>query len=137
MKRTGAGVAVLRRQQRQGREVLMIRRRDNGLWDIPGGGKNWFENPVRAARRELEEETGLSVGVLRKLGVWEHQHTYPDGNVVDWTTHVFVADDQGGEARAADDAKEVRWWSLDAVPTEVSEVTQKYLAALIQQVNQV
>lgn len=125
-KRVGAGVAVLR-----GQEVLLIRRRDNGLWDIPGGGKGRLEHPQRAARRELREETGLHVGRLRKLGVWPHQHTYPDGNVVDWTTHIFVADYVTGTPAAADDASEVGWWPLDALPTEISAVTGQYLVALV------
>lgn len=125
MRRTGAGVAVLR-----GEDVLLIRRSDNGLWDVPGGGKHLLETPAQAARRELREETGLSVGGLRPLGVWEHRHTYPDGNVVDWTTHVFTAAYTGGAAQAQDDAAEVQWWPLDHLPTALSEVTQSYLAAL-------
>lgn len=125
MKRTGAGIAVL-----QGQEVLLIRRRDNGVWDVPGGGKHLLETPAQTARRELREETGLSVGPLQKLGTWEHRHTYPDGNVVDWTTYVFIAAYAGGEAQARDDAAEVQWWPLDNPPTALSEVTQSYLAAL-------
>lgn len=125
MKRTGAGIAVL-----QGQEVLLIRRRDNGLWDVPGGGKHLLEAPAQTARRELSEETGLSVGPLRELGIWQHRHTYPDGNVVDWTTHVFTAAYTGGAAQAQDDAAEVQWWPLDNLPTALSEVTQSYLTAL-------
>ena len=125
MQRTGAGIAVL-----QGRTVLLIRRRDNGLWDVPGGGKHLLETPAQAARRELNEETGLSVGPLQKLGIWQHRHTYPDGNVVDWTTHVFTAAYLGGTAQAQDDAAEVQWWPLDKLPTCLSGVTQSYLAAL-------
>lgn len=125
MRKTGAGVAVLR-----GEDVLVIRRKDNGLWDIPGGGKKWWESPAAAARRELREETGLNVGGLRPLGVWEHRHTYPDGNVVDWTTHLFAAADTGEELRAQDDAAEARWWPLAAPPAEIAEVTVSYLAAV-------
>lgn len=54
----------------------------------------------------------------------------PDGNVVDWETHVFAVVFTGGEARAGDDASEVRWWPLNALPDGVSEVTQSYFAAL-------
>ncbi|MFC6665772.1 NUDIX domain-containing protein [Deinococcus radiopugnans] len=76
-------------------EVLLIRRGDNGLWDIPGGGRRWWETPARAARRELAEETGLSVGALHPLGVFQHRHTYLDGNTVDWETHVFTSEYAG------------------------------------------
>ncbi|MFC6592050.1 NUDIX domain-containing protein [Deinococcus lacus] len=125
MRRTGAGIATLR-----GQEVLLIRRGDNGLWDIPGGGKGFWESPERAACRELGEETGLTVGAVQPLSIFRHTHTYPDGNVVDWTTHVFTAEYAGGETRAAGDAAQVRWWPLDALPGEISTATGKYFAAL-------
>ncbi|WP_408608062.1 NUDIX domain-containing protein [Deinococcus arcticus] len=124
-RRVGAGVAVLR-----GRDVLLIRRGDNGLWDVPGGGAQRNEAPETAARRELREETGLSAGPLTPLGVFAHRHTYPDGNVVDWDTHLFTAEFAGGDPRAQDDAAEARWWPLDALPGEASEATQAYFGAL-------
>ncbi|MHA0035573.1 NUDIX domain-containing protein [Deinococcus sp. PESE-13] len=125
MKRTGAGIAV-----RRGAEVLLVHRRDDGQWDVPGGGSEGHEAPEDTARRELREETGLTVGEVRPLGVWRHRYTYPDGNVVDWTTHVFTAAYAGGEARASDDAARVEWWPLSALPQDVSETTAKYFAAL-------
>lgn len=35
-------------------------RRDEGAWTIPKGGVETGENPLDAARREFEEETGIS-----------------------------------------------------------------------------
>lgn len=114
----------------RGQEVLLIRRKNNGWWDVPGGRQEADERPEGTARRELQEETGLSVSHLHKLGIWQHQHIYPDGNVVDWTTHVSTAQYMGGECRPSDDAKEIRWWPLNALPTEVAEVTSRYFGAL-------
>src|SRR5918912_1237343 len=37
-------------------------------WEIPEGGCAEDEDPLRAAQRELEEETGLRAGVWEKLG---------------------------------------------------------------------
>ncbi|WP_230295949.1 NUDIX domain-containing protein [Deinococcus sp. 6GRE01] len=124
-RRMGAGVAVVR-----GESVLLVRRGDNALWDVPGGGADAGETPEDTGRRELREETGLSVGALRVLGVFPHRHAYPDGNVVAWETHVFTADFAGGEPCASDDAAEVRWWPLSALPGDVSEATGTYFAAL-------
>lgn len=124
-RRMGAGIAVV-----DGGDVLLIRRSDTGRWDVPGGGADARELPEDTARRELREETGLTVGALRVLGVFPHQHTYPDGKVVAWETHVFTADFSGGEPRASDDAAQVRWWPLAALPDDVSEATRAYFAAL-------
>ncbi|GHG36376.1 hypothetical protein CBQ26_20135 [Deinococcus indicus] len=124
-RRVGAGVAVIRSEA-----VLLVRRGDNDLWDVPGGGADAGESPEDTARRELQEETGLSVGALRSLGIFPHRHTYLDGNVVAWETHVFTADFAGGEPCASDDAAQVRWWPLAALPGDVSEATGTYFAAL-------
>ena len=124
-RRMGAGIAVM-----NGGDVLLVRRGDNALWDVPGGGAEAGETPEDTARRELREETGLSVGALRSLGVFPHRHAYPDGNVVAWETHVFTADFAGGEPHASDDAAQVRWWPLAALPDDVSEATGTYFAAL-------
>jgi 8-oxo-dGTP diphosphatase len=47
--------------------IVMIRRRDNGLWGLPGGIVDWGEDIPTAARRELTEETGLTVARLGRL----------------------------------------------------------------------
>ena len=39
--------------------LVLIRRRDNGLWSLPGGIVDWGEDLATAAKRELAEETGL------------------------------------------------------------------------------
>lgn len=126
--RVGAGVVCLR-----GGQVLMVRRRDNGLWDVPGGGLEPGETPEQAARRELSEETGLEAGPLERLGSFSGpalRFTYPDGTVVDWTTHLYLWRDAVGEARAADDAAEVGWFVPGAVPGPLGPATRQYLAAL-------
>lgn len=52
-------------------QVVLVRRRDNGLWSLPGGLVEWGEDIVTAARRELAEETGLELlRVDRLVGVY-------------------------------------------------------------------
>ena len=51
--------------------ILLIKREDNGLWAMPGGGTEVGETWAQSAERELREETGL-VGTARKLlGVFD------------------------------------------------------------------
>ncbi|WP_309569924.1 NUDIX domain-containing protein [Deinococcus sp.] len=125
LRRTGAGIAVL-----HDTSILLIRREDHALWDIPGGGSENDESPERTARRELLEETGLSAGRVHALGAVPHRNAYLDGNAVDWETHVFAAAFAGEEPRALDDAAEVRWWLLAALPDNVSDATRAYFTAL-------
>jgi ADP-ribose pyrophosphatase YjhB (NUDIX family) len=47
--------------------IVLIQRRDNGKWAIPGGMVNWGEDIPTTICRELEEETGLEVARIRRL----------------------------------------------------------------------
>jgi len=51
-------------------EVLLIRRKDNELWALPGGCQDLGETPAECARRECLEETGFDVRVTSVLGVF-------------------------------------------------------------------
>lgn len=48
-------------------QVVLVRRRDNGLWSLPGGLVDWGETLRGAIARELAEETGLEVRAFGRL----------------------------------------------------------------------
>lgn len=51
--------------------IVLVQRRDNGKWSLPGGIVDWGEDIPSAVRRELAEETGLSlVEIKRLVGVY-------------------------------------------------------------------
>jgi len=51
-------------------KVLLTKRTDNGLWCLPGGGVDPGESVEETVIREVQEETGLTVRVLRLIGVY-------------------------------------------------------------------
>jgi len=51
--------------------ILLIRRRDNGLWAMPGGAFEVGETPAEGACREAWEETGVEVEPVTLSGVYD------------------------------------------------------------------
>jgi len=47
--------------------IVLIQRRDNGRWGLPGGMVNWGEDIPTSVKRELSEETGLEIVKINRL----------------------------------------------------------------------
>jgi 8-oxo-dGTP pyrophosphatase MutT (NUDIX family) len=47
--------------------VLLVQRRTDGTWELPGGRLSREESPGAGLRREINEETGLSVTIVDVL----------------------------------------------------------------------
>ena len=89
-----------------------------GYWDIPGGFLAAGEHPRDGMLREVREETGLEVRVVRLLGVYMDR--YGDGADSEFTlNHYYVVEPIGGVPRAADDAVELRWFEFDEIPFDL------------------
>jgi ADP-ribose pyrophosphatase YjhB (NUDIX family) len=89
-----------------GRLLLVLRANDPGAgqWSVPGGKVEAGEADDEAVRREVAEETGLSVTVGRLCGVVERPA--PQGVFV---IHDYLCTPVGDDAVAGSDAAEVRW----------------------------
>lgn len=51
--------------------ILLSKREDNGLWELPGGRVEDGETFLEAAKRELYEETGLISRKQKLIGEWK------------------------------------------------------------------
>lgn len=76
-----------------------------GSWSVPGGRCRAGETAARACVREVAEETGLTVRVIRWAGRVERDG--PGGAVYDIDD--FVCEVLGGTLAAGDDAAAARW----------------------------
>lgn len=107
-------------------EVLLERRSDNGRWGMPGGVQELGENIAGTVRREVLEETGISVEVIGLVGIFTdpgHVIEFSDGEVRQEFSLCFRARPISGEIKVSSESFEVRWVprsevdSLDMAPT--------------------
>lgn len=114
-------------------EVLLVRRGNEpykGCWALPGGFMEMDESIERCAVRELMEETGLAADEkrLRLIGVYSAPGRDPRGRTVTAAYSIDVEDDP--QATAGDDAAEVRWWPVSALPPLAFDHAEIIAAAL-------
>jgi ADP-ribose pyrophosphatase YjhB (NUDIX family) len=98
-------------QDDQGR-ILMIRRTDNDLYAIPGGGQEIGETITQTVVREVKEETGIDVEVTGLIGIYSdpgHVIAFSDGEVRQEFSVCFRAHPVGGQLATSDESSEVLW----------------------------
>ncbi len=104
----GIGIIVLK-----GEEVLLIKRARppaQNQWSLPGGAQELGETAEAAARRELLEETGLSVGSLTLIAHVDSIHHDPAGRIqFHYTILDFCALYQAGTPVPASDVLDLAW----------------------------
>ncbi|OBH12330.1 NUDIX hydrolase [Mycobacterium sp. E3247] len=103
-----AGIVV-----RDDGRVLVIRRDDNGHWEAPGGVLELGESFEDGVRREVLEETGVTVTVERLTGVYKN------------LSHAIVAlvyrcRPADGATYPTAEAREVRWMTREEARSVMS-----------------
>ncbi|MBN2478497.1 NUDIX hydrolase [Candidatus Micrarchaeota archaeon] len=95
--------------------ILLIKRKNEpfkGMWALPGGLIEDNETLGECVKREIMEETGLAVEAERLTGIYSK----PDRDPRKVITVVFICRITGGNEKAGDDAKELKWFSLGKLP---------------------
>jgi len=90
--------------------VLVIRRRDNGHWEPPGGVLELDESFEDGVRREIKEETGIPVHVEHLTGVYKNMQR----GVVALVFRCHPLAER--PPHPSDEATEVLWVKPDAIP---------------------
>ncbi len=95
---------------RERTQVLLVKRRDIPVWVLPGGGRDAGESPETGAVREVHEESGYKVEIVRKVA------EYLPVNKMTELTHTFQCRIIGGEPTLGAETAGVDFFSLDALP---------------------
>jgi len=100
-------------------KVLLIQRGQppfRGKWAIPGGFVQVDETLEEAARRELEEETGVRGVFIEQLFTFGAVDRDPRERVVS-VAYFALVNLRDHRIRAASDARNAAWFALDDVPS--------------------
>lgn len=96
-------------------QIVLVLRRDNGKWALPGGMVNWGQDIATTVQRELAEETGLELLKIRRLvGIY----SAPDRDPRIHSICVLVEADVHGTMQIQDtlEISEVKAFERSAIP---------------------
>ena len=96
--------------------LLLVRRRDDGLWCSPGGHVDFGETVIEALHREVMEEAGVTMEVRRLAGVYSvfgARAPVPDKHYLALS---FDCRHLAGDPRPGGDELDARWFPPDALP---------------------
>jgi ADP-ribose pyrophosphatase YjhB (NUDIX family) len=122
----GCGAAIVR----DGRLLLVKRKRppEAGCWSLPGGKVDFGERVEDAIVREIAEEVGVEIVLLRSLGVvqtigLDDQH---------WVSPIHLAEIVSGEPDNREPSKHdaIVWAALDQPPAPLALAAREAIAAL-------
>lgn len=102
--------------------VLLVQRRRwpyEGCWAIPGGFIEMDESLEQAARRELEEETGVRDVYLEQLYTFGSPQRDPRTRVIS-VAYIAIVRADIQELRVSDESADVRWFPVRALPVKLA-----------------
>ncbi|MCY0859298.1 MAG: 8-oxo-dGTP diphosphatase [Sulfolobaceae archaeon] len=99
---------------KKGDEILLIKKLrglGQGLYNFPGGKKEENESIEHCAIRETEEEVGLKIKSLEKVGeIWFYVNSR-----LEEIMHVFLVNQYEGEPKSSEEAIPI-WYKIASIP---------------------
>ena len=117
-------------------ELLLLHRKDNDKWTMPGGTLDFGESLTHCAIREVREETGLQIHITGLIGTYTDPHiliAYSDGEVRQEFRFVYAAEIESNELKIDDESKKASWVPLmSAVDLPLAESQRSRLKDVVE-----
>ena len=127
----GVAVAVI-----NGNNEILLQKRMDGKWGVPGGFMELGESTEEAGRREVLEETGLKIGKLHLMGVFsgkQHFVKLPNGDEYYPVTVAYLSKDIEGGLLKADDEEttDAKFFKLNDLPEQLNPLIKQLVAQYV------
>jgi ADP-ribose pyrophosphatase YjhB (NUDIX family) len=107
-----AGGVVVRREP-AGLEVVICGRDTDGVWGLPKGTPDEGESLEEAAVREVSEETGLKIEIVKKIGIAEYWFARNGIRYHKWVHHYLMRATGGSTADHDLEYDQVEWFPIE------------------------
>ncbi len=108
-----------------GQNEVLLQKRNDGYWGLPGGLMDLGESFEEVAKREVFEETGLVVEDLRLLNVRSGSEYYlkvPNGDELYSATAVYYTKDVSGDMKIDySESEKMEYFSPDRLPHKLND----------------
>lgn len=111
--RPASAVAII-----NGNKILMLKRKDNSKWTMPGGTLEMNESMVECAVREVKEELGLNITIKDIIGTYtdpDIRIEYSDGEVRREFTIVYYGTSSNADIVMDQESSAYAWIELDDI----------------------
>ena len=129
----GCGVII-----EKGNQILLQHRTDADVWGIPGGVLELGEQVSEAARREAQEETGLSIGEMDFFGMYSGQEgfaEYANGDQVFSIQMIFKTSNVTGELiQKSDESRAHVFFDKHDLPPNLNSHQKRFIMDWVHQV---
>lgn len=102
-------------------KVLLVKRWDVPVWVLPGGGIEAGEDPRQAVVREVLEETGLHVTIIRKVAEYT-----PINNLARFT-EVYECAYLAGDLSKGVETREIEYFSINHLPQNLFFLHEEWI----------
>ena len=114
-------------------KLLMVREANSGTYSFPGGWADLYDSPAQTAINESTQEAGADIEVTRLVGVL-NRTPFKTGVYVPEYLIVFEAKLKGKLHAHEYETDDVRWFSLDELPTMSRKVGKEEIDRIIKAV---
>lgn len=106
--------------------ILLVKRRDAGVWALPGGGLDALEAPEVAAVREVKEEAHIDCYIVR-----EGAYFYPVNRLAAPTT-IFLCETIDANPLISEETSAAEFFPFQALPKTLFYLHRQWIEEILQ-----